>query len=132
MTGDHTLHGGCLCGAVRFEGRAARLDVVNCHCGQCRRFHGHHGAYVTVGRDGFRLTADGGLAWYDSSAKARRGFCRVCGSSLFWQGNGHDEISIAAGAVDQPSGLRTTGHIYVADKADYYEITDGLKQSPRQ
>ena len=132
MTEDRMAIGGCLCGAVRFEARAAGVSVVNCHCGQCRRFHGHHGAYITVKHDGFRLIEDRGLAWYDSSAKARRGFCRICGSSLFWQGTGRDEIEVAAGALDQPSGLRTTAHIYVADKADYYDITDGLKEIPRE
>ena len=85
-----------------------------------------------MGRNDFRLTGEGALAWYDSSAKAKRGFCRTCGSSLFWQGTARDAIDIAAGAFDQPSGLRTTAHIYVADKADYYDITDGLKELPRE
>jgi len=131
MTSGVVLSGGCLCGAVRFEARAAKPRVVNCHCGQCRRFHGHYGAYVTLKDNDFRLAREDGLAWYESSAKARRGFCRVCGSSLFWRGVGRDEIDVAAGALDQPTGLRTTGHIFVADKADYYDITDGLEQRPQ-
>jgi hypothetical protein len=122
------LTGGCLCGAVRFRARAPRGDVVNCHCGQCRRFHGHVGTYAAVPRGGFRLTEERGLAWYRWSERARRGFCRVCGSSLFWEGVGFDEIEIAAGALDQPTGLRTSTHINVADKADYYDIADGLVQ----
>ena len=128
MAEQRTLEGGCLCGGVRFAARPGQSQVVNCHCGQCRRFHGHYGPYLTVKSDGFDLVREDGLAWYQSSATARRGFCRVCGSSLFWQAFGRDEIEVAAGALDQPTGLRTTGHIFVADKADYYEIADGLAQ----
>ncbi len=128
MSSGRVLAGGCLCGVVRFEARIADQSVINCHCGQCRRFHGHHGAYVTVATEAFRLTEERGLAWYASSEKARRGFCRDCGSSLFWQALDEAEIGIAAGALDQPTGLRTSGHIFVADKGDYYDITDGLEQ----
>ena len=61
----------------------------------------------------------------------RRGFCARCGSALFWDNAGHDFISVAAGALDQPSGLRTRRHIFTADKADFYEIGDGLECLPQ-
>jgi len=38
-------------------------------------------------------------------------------------------VSVLAGAFDLPSGLKGVSHIYVADKGDYYEITDDLPQS---
>ncbi len=104
------------------------MGVVNCHCGQCRRFHGHVGAYITVPRATVVFDADATLAWYRSSGIAERGFCRRCGSSLFWKGDGNPHIEIAAGSLDQPTGLATVRHGYVADKADYYEIDDGLER----
>ncbi|CAO3406544.1 GFA family protein [Azospirillum largimobile] len=124
------LSGGCLCGGVRFL-LAERPDgVVNCHCGQCRRFHGHIGAYITVPRDTVVFDAAETLTWFRSSDFAERGFCGRCGSSLFWKGDGKSEIEIAAGSLDQPTGLKTLRHGYVEGKADYYEITDGLEQFP--
>ena len=36
-----------------------------------------------------------------------------------------------AGAFEQPSALKAEMHIFVADKGDYYEITDGLPQFER-
>jgi hypothetical protein len=71
------------------------------------------------------------ITWYQSSATARRGFCRICGSALFWKLEGLDTISVMAGAFDSPSGLQGESHIFVADKGDYYEIDDGLPQFPR-
>ena len=122
--------GGCLCGAVRYTVKGGLRDVIVCHCGQCRRQHGSAGAYSEAALADLAIAESGALAWYDSSARARRGFCRLCGSGLFWQRVDGASISIAAGSLDQPSGLQVVRHIYVADKADFYVITDGLPQLP--
>jgi hypothetical protein len=79
------VKGHCLCGAVRFELTPPLRAVTVCHCGQCRRWHGHVGAYTAVPRDGVSLTESRGLAWFASSSFARRGYCREFGSSLFWE-----------------------------------------------
>ena len=97
--------GGCLCGAVRYEVRGALRPVVMCHCTQCRRMTGHVMAATGARHADFRLLSEDGLGWYASSAEARRGFCTRCGSTLFWQGVGRDYVSIAAGTLDDSSGL---------------------------
>ncbi len=122
--------GGCLCGAVRYEVHGPLRAVVNCHCGQCRRSHGHVAAYTSAKRGDLVLTQDRGLKWYRSSDFARRGFCGGCGASLFWEPAGQDRIGIAAGGLDAPSGLATVRNIFTAHKGDYYEIADGLDSSP--
>lgn len=76
----------------------------------------------------FRMLSDGGLGWYASSAEARRGFCMQCGSTLFWQGARRDYVSIAAGTLDDSSGLQVAAHIFTADKGSYYEIADSAPQ----
>jgi hypothetical protein len=122
--------GGCLCGAVRFEVRGALRDVVNCHCGQCRKFHGHYAAYTNAALTDIAITGKRQLKWYRSSDFARRGFCGKCGSSLFWHRLKGATISIAAGAFDPPTNLKTTRHIFVAHKGDYYRIADRLERLP--
>ncbi len=69
------------------------------------------------------------LSWYRSSEKVRRGFCSTCGSSLFWDPIHKDWIGIAMGAFARPTGTSLKIHVHVADKGDYYEITDGLPQN---
>ena len=76
------------------------------------------------------ITNDSGLAWYQTSEIARRGFCRLCGSGLFWEPFDLDATGIIAGTLDGPTGLRTLGHIFVSEKCDFYEITDDLPQFP--
>ncbi len=79
-------------------------------------------AATAARRTDFRLMSNTGLKWYSASAKARRGFCDQCGSTLFWDGVGRDNISIAAGTLDDSTGLEIACHIFVAEKGEYYEI----------
>ena len=92
----------------------------------CQRLHGVFGAHSKAKKSDICFTRDEGLAWYASSERAQRGFCRRCGASLFWRPVDQDASGILAGSLDAPSGLRTLGHIFTADKADYYDIDDGL------
>jgi hypothetical protein len=92
---------------------------------ECRRWHGNPGGYTSAPRGALRLIGEDSLRWIDSpesDAHARRGFCGECGSSLFWDAPDGDTISIAAGTLDLPTGLKTVAHIYTADASDYYEL----------
>jgi hypothetical protein len=122
--------GQCLCGAVRYEVRAALRDVLICHCEECRRWHGHASASTAARKDDLVLLENRGLRWIQSphsDARARRGFCGECGSSLFWDAPARETISISAGTLDGATGLRVTGHCYISQAGDYYETPeDGL------
>ncbi|MEP7085414.1 MAG: GFA family protein [Betaproteobacteria bacterium] len=120
--------GSCLCGAVRYEIFGKLRDVVDCHCAMCRKTHGHVGAYTAADKSALRLLETSGLRWYQSSEQARRGFCGECGGTLFWESSARDYISIAAGTLDGPTGLKTVLQIYVDDAGDYYEIPKDIPQ----
>ena len=74
------------------------------------------------------MTESRGLAWYQISDRAKRGYCRDCGSPLFWQLEGQPATGIVVGSLDETSDLKMIGHIFVSEKSAYYEITDGLPQ----
>ncbi len=114
--------GGCLCEGVRYRLTGPCRPVTNCFCTQCQKTTGHHFAATSIAMDNFELTCEDTLHWYDSSTDARRGFCNRCGSSLFWQRNGTDSISITAGTVDKPTGLITEKNIFIEDKSDYHDL----------
>ncbi|MDX3925380.1 MAG: GFA family protein [Shinella sp.] len=128
MSKIHTGH--CLCGAVRFRTHGRLREVVACHCTQCRRQSGHFYAATNVKDDGLELEGAENVTWYRASDMANRGFCRICGSVLFWKGDGADNTSIMAGAFDTPTGLKIGCHIYCEDKGDYYEINDDAPRYP--
>ena len=128
MTGE-AHGGGCLCGGVRYEVRGPLRDVVVCHCSRCLRTHGHAAAYSACALDDLALVRDGTLRWYEALGRAR-GFCESCGACLFWRAEGRPTISIAAGTLDRPTGLRTVAHIHTADHSDYYEISGPGERHP--
>lgn len=128
---DPTPHtGGCLCGGVRYRAGGPLRGAVACHCSQCRRTSGHFAAMTSVPAADLELDASGSLVWYRSSATAERGFCRICGSNLFWRQTGSDAVSIGAGTLDVPTGIAIEKHIFVADKSDYYELDDDVPHLP--
>jgi len=118
--------GSCLCGAVTYRVSGPLRPVIACHCQQCRKTSGHHVAGTSALRADVQITGD--VTWYRSSDTARRGFCGRCGSNLFWDGP-DTHLSIFAGTLDGPTGLSLSGHIFCADKGDYYQITDDLPQA---
>lgn len=125
--------GRCLCGAVRFDLQGPLRDVLLCHCVECRRWSGHVFAATAVRREHLLLRQSSALRWIaspESESEARRGFCAECGSSLFWDAPARDTVSVAAGALDEPTRLRVLGHVYVGQAGDYYELPeDGLPRS---
>lgn len=116
------VRGGCLCGAVRFQVRGPLRPVVACHCRQCRRSSGHFVAATAARPEDVEFLADQGLRWYRSSETAQRGFCGICGASLLWRPDAGTHLSIHAGSLDEPTGLRLAAHIFTADAGDYYRI----------
>ena len=127
--------GGCLCGSVRYEVRGPLRSVLVCHCIECRRCHGHVSASTAAHKDDLVLLDERGLRWIQSprsDARARRGFCGECGSSLFWDPPGRETISIAAGTLNGPTGLRVLSHWFTSQAGDYYELPeDGLPHHER-
>jgi len=114
---------------VTFEVDGSLPPPDACHCSQCRKHSGHVFASTDVPKAAVTIHGEDHVAWFHSSEKVRRGFCSTCGSSLFWEPIHRDWIGIAMGAFDGPTETKLRIHIHVADKGDYYEITDGLPQN---
>ena len=106
--------------------------VVACHCGQCRKQTGHFVAATRTRDSDIEISDSGTLKWYAASEDAKRGFCSICGSALFWKRNGSDHISVMAGVLDgDAGGIKLDRHIFVDDKGDYYEIADDVPLYPQ-
>ncbi len=126
------VSGSCLCGKVRIEIEGGlELQPQACHCTQCRKQTGHFLAAVNVRREALTIHGSENVKWFRSSEQVRRGFCRKCGSTLFWdaQLEGYEYIAIAMGLIDGPSETKLSRHTFVNDKGDYYELDDGVPQS---
>lgn len=128
---DTRATGRCLCGGVRYAVRGPlRRDAVACHCRSCRRFSGGLFIGTCARREHVVIESGDTLAWYRSSPHARRGFCGRCGSSLFWEGDDEPLWSIAAGSLDEPTGLALAVHSWTGESADYWSFDPGLPRKP--
>lgn len=115
--------GSCLCGGVSYEVRGHLRPIVACHCMQCRKTSGHYVAATQTEAADVVIKGDT-LRWYKSSDKAERGFCSVCGGNLFWRKFESPLVSIWAGTIDGPTGLRMECQLYPESAGDYYDLPD--------
>jgi hypothetical protein len=125
------IHGGCLCGRVRYEISGAVKKLVHCHCSMCRKAHGAaFGSYVMLAGKDFRVVSgQDDVTAYESSPGVQRTFCRRCGSTLqFRSAKRPDSVELAAGTLDDDPGVKPAYHIFVGSKAPWFEITDSLPQ----
>ena len=120
----------CLCGAVVFEINGPMGPVTACHCSQCRKQTGNYWASFQVADADLHFIRQEGLKWFTSSEFAKRGFCKECGSTLFWKRNDSAETSVCPGSIDGKTGLALKEHIFVADAGDYYVIAGGDQGTP--
>jgi len=121
-----SLSGGCLCGAVRFDAAAPKPEITACHCDMCRRWASGPFFAVSCGTD---VTFEGAenIGVIQSSGWAERGFCKVCGSNLFYRLRGNGEHQMAAGAFDDQSGFALDLQVFVDEASDYCTLTQKTK-----
>ena len=120
------MNGSCLCERVCYSTAGPLRPVIASHCTQCRKSSSHFAAANSTARTS--LTITGEVLWYQSSLRARRGFCKNCSSQMFWDGPGNN-LSIFLGCFEAPIGLTLSGHTFCAEKGDYYELADSLLQA---
>jgi hypothetical protein len=119
---------------VEYEIRGELGDFGYCHCTSCRKASGSaHAANAPVERGRFALLGSGDtLREYESSPGKLRAFCGRCGSPLYaYLTATPDIIRVRLGSLDTPFGKQPRAHTFVADKAAWEPISDGLPQFPQ-
>lgn len=123
MSDETGCAGGCLCGAVRFTAIPKVNEVGVCHCDMCRRWSG--GVLMVVDcQDDVDFEKDDDLGIYRSSEWGERGFCRKCGTSLFWKTHGKGRYAISVAAFDDPGPMNFVDEIFIDEKPDFYAFAN--------
>jgi len=123
------LGGGCLCGAVSYRVADAFAYAANCHCSDCRRATGSaFKPFAGTLETGLRiLEGTDQLLRYGNPSENHDVHCGRCGS-LLYSVVGGGRIHVALGSLHDAPSIKPRAHIFVADKAPWYEITDSLPQ----
>ena len=127
------IRGSCLCKRVRFEIHGKPGRASHCHCSMCRKATGAvFGTYADVRIENLKIVSGAELIMrYRSSPGVERTFCARCGSTLqYISEKNPGVVEVALGTLDDDPGIRVPQHIFVASKAPWFEITDGLPQYP--
>ena len=93
--------------------------------------HGNYAAYTNVEEQNIKFIKSTTLKWFRSSKKAKRGFCRRCGASIFFKIIGAKNISIAAGMFSKTIKLKTIANIFVKGRMDYYKLDNRIPKFKR-
>ena len=119
--------GHCLCGAVKFTAEGVEQHIHGCHCSMCRRWSG--GPMLAASVESIAFEGEENIKRYDSSEWAQRGFCRECGSSLFYYLKPANRHIVCTGAFDDTASFELAGEIYVDEKPSFYDFAG---DHPRQ
>ena len=111
--------GGCLCGETRCTANTVAPVVHACHCDMCRKWGGGPSLSVHCGKD-VSFDPSENISVYDSSAWASRGFCKKCGSHLFYMLKEQKEYILPAGLFDSDEGFVLDKQIFIDEKPEYY------------
>lgn len=99
---DEGYSGGCQCGAIRFHAKALHDNPHVCHCRMCQKATGNFfAALVGVRHENMEWTR-GTPSHFRSSEHVTRGFCKDCGTPLFYRYDGGERVSLSIGAFDEP------------------------------
>ena len=122
-----STRGTCLCGDLQFEAQLPTQWVAHCHCSLCQRAHGAPVVtWVGFQADQVRIVdPHARLQWYESTPGAERGFCRRCGTTLFfrsqrWAG----ELHIVRSNFDGPVDREPQMHVYFDTHALWLPLAD--------
>ena len=115
--------GRCLCGAVKFTATNINNNVAACHCGMCRRWGGGPLMAVSCGT---KVAFDGeeNITVYSSSDWAERGFCKKCGSHLFYRLKGINEHQMPAGLFDNQGSFNFDLQVFIDRKPSFYSFAN--------
>ncbi len=111
-----------MCGAVGIKGTAKEPKVAACHCDMCRRWSS--GPYFEVSCENVTFEGESNISTIRSSDWAERGFCKKCGSNLFYHIIDSDAFQIAAGILDEQSDLRLSLQVFIDKKPPFYTLAD--------
>lgn len=130
-----SYEGQCQCGKVRYRvcGVAATLFV--CHCTECQRQSASaFGMALWISEAKVQLLSGELNQWVRSTPSGQNMLCRFChncGTRLFHQIQGQNQISIKPGTLHESKHLHPVAHIWTDSKQDWVKIPENLLQYPQ-
>ena len=121
------LQAKCLCGGIRIDADFETVDISACHCDTCRRWSG--GPFLAIaGAENVVLAGTDLLTVYKSSEWGERGFCKACGTGLFWRSQDGEHYALSATTLNDIGDAKLTSEIFIDSKPEWYAFANDTKK----
>lgn len=124
---SESMQGSCLCKAITVSVTPSKLHVDACHCTICRTWGGGP-MFAIGGLQDFQLKGSEHVSVYPSSEWANRGFCRHCGTHLYFHLNDQDQYLVPAGLVAGDHTLTFHMEVFIDEKPPFYEFANPTRK----
>ena len=126
MSNANLVKGSCLCGLVSLSTASMNNHVAACHCSMCRKWGGGPLLAVECESD-LNFSGEENIGVYQSSEWAERGFCKKCGSHLFYKVKQNNQYIIPVGIFEHCEGLIFDHQVFIEEKPEYYCFANETK-----
>ncbi|MZR61998.1 GFA family protein [Alcanivorax sp. DP30] len=116
------VNGHCLCGKVCLTATPKSQHLGACHCDMCRRWGG--GPLLVVDCENVEVSGDDSVGIYASSDWAERGFCKQCGTHLFYRLKEGGLYAVPVGVLDGDSHWQLAEQVFIDSKPGYYSFAE--------
>jgi hypothetical protein len=121
------ITGACLCGAVRVTANPEKEIFDACHCGMCRKWGGGPIMTVDAGTTA-RFEGEDAITVYPSSEWAERGFCKTCGTHLFYRLKKEQTYALPIGLFENTAHYRFHVQIFIDMKPANYSFANKTEE----
>lgn len=117
------LSGRCLCGRVSVSLTLDTMAAGACHCSMCRKWGG--GPLLAVEcQTPVDFSGEEHIQVYASSDWAERGFCRHCGTHLFYRLKDGALHALPVGLLDDDPEWHLEHQVFIDEKPDFYSFAE--------
>lgn len=125
------IKGNCLCGKIEIEIKEEPKTFGACHCLSCRKWTG--GVFMSVsGGKALKFSNEDLVGRYSSSEWAERGFCKVCGSNLFFRMKKSDHYFLMLGLFGDDIKPKFEDQHYIDEKPSNYCFSNETKNTTKK
>ncbi len=126
MSDTNKRTGSCLCGAIKITAQNTNSQVGACHCSMCRKWSGGPFMAFNCNSD-VSFEGEENISIFKSSDWAERGFCKKCGTSLFYKLKKNGTYMMTPGLFDEGAPLDFTHQIFIEEKPTFYDFKNETK-----
>jgi len=115
--------GSCLCGSIIINCASLKPHVGACHCNLCRKWSSGPLFYVESEGE-CQISGEDGLTFFESSVRAERAFCKICGSNIYYRDKSSGHLAFSAGLFANDLPVNFNMQLYIDEKPSYYRLAN--------